>query len=537
MRTPSALPTVFTAGRKRNPLTASPRRLWLGAAALALPPALLLASCASDEPEPMTVRVARASVSSSVTATGALQVIKEQRLGFPSGGRLVEVNVAVGQPVEQGQILARVDDFAARKELEAAQAQLAEQQAVLARVRDGNQVSAADDDAERAKEVLEATEEQADAVDRANAEAVERAERRLSEDEEILEAAEDRAGCGEDEDDDRSGQDDEDVDDGDYGDGGDERRGFRFPVSRESCENNGNVQAAERRVDASREAVGAAEQKRQVDQAGNQLAIEKAKRDLTATQNEAEAARATRPHDIDEQSAVLSQLQSEVDTANREVENTVLRAPVAGTIESINGTVGEFVGGGTGTTALAPGGVVPLPDTGTGVSSSEDFGGNGETPGGSTFMVLGDINTFQMVAPFAETDAARLQVNQPVEVTFDAVPDLKRSGTVVAIAPTGTDIQGVTSYYASIVLNELDPRLKDGLTASAHVVTDKVDNVLVVPNAAIQRSGTTGVVTVMEADGVQRQVQVELGLAGDSTTQVLSGLREGQQVVLAQQDE
>jgi HlyD family secretion protein len=533
MRTPSAHPTVLAA-RRRNPLTGSARRLWLGAAALALPPALLLASCASDEPEPMTVRVARASVSSSVTATGALQVIKEQRLGFPSGGRLVEVNVAVGQPVEQGQILARVDDFAARKELEAAQAQLAKQQAVLARVRDGNQVSAADDDAKRAKEILDATEEQADAVDRANAEAVERAEHRLAEDEEILEDAEDRAGCGEEEDDDRSGQDDEDVD-GD--EGGDERRGFRFPVSRESCENNANVQAAERKVDASRDAVGAAEEKRRVDQAGHQLAIEKAKRDLTAAQNEAEAARATRPHDLDEQSAVLSQLQSEVDAANREVENTVLRAPVAGTIESINGTVGEFIGGGSGTTALAPGGTVPLPGTGTGVSSSEDFGGDGGRSGGSTFMVLGDINTFQMVAPFAETDAARLQVNQPVEVTFDAVPDLTRTGTVVAIAPTGTDIQGVTSYYASIVLNELDPRLKDGLTASAHVVTDKVDNVLVVPNAAIQRSGTTGVVTVMEADGMQRQVQVELGLAGDSTTQVLSGLREGQQVVLAQQDE
>jgi multidrug efflux pump subunit AcrA (membrane-fusion protein) len=117
------------------------------------------------------------------------------------------------------------------------------------------------------------------------------------------------------------------------------------------------------------------------------------------------------------------------------------------------------------------------------------------------------------------------------------VPDLTRKGNVVSIAPTGTDIQGVTSYYTTIVLNEADPRLKDGLTASAEVVVDKRDNVLTVPNAAIQRSGTTGVVTVREQNGTQRQVQVELGLAGDAVTQIVSGLREGQQVVVAQKEE
>jgi HlyD family secretion protein len=61
--------------------------------------------------------------------------------------------------------------------------------------------------------------------------------------------------------------------------------------------------------------------------------------------------------------------------------------------------------------------------------------------------------------------------------------------------------------------------------------------VLVVPNAAIlQGGGGTGVVTVLDGDGAQRQVQVELGLQGDSVTEVVSGLNEGQQVVVAQAD-
>ena len=183
-----------------------------------------------------------------------------------------------------------------------------------------------------------------------------------------------------------------------------------------------------------------------------------------------------------------------------------------------------------------PGGSVPLPNSGSGVSAGEDLGGDGDG-GGAAFIVLDNADTFQLVAPFAEADAARLKPHQEVEVTFDAVPDLTRVGNVASIAPSGTDIQGVMSYYAVIVLNELDPRLADGLTASANVVVDQRENALAVPNAAIQQSGQTGVVTVLGADGSQRQVQVELGLAGDSVTQVVAGLREGDQVVVAPADE
>jgi HlyD family secretion protein len=148
--------------------------------------------------------------------------------------------------------------------------------------------------------------------------------------------------------------------------------------------------------------------------------------------------------------------------------------------------------------------------------------------------VLDNLNTFQVVVPFAEADAARVEPNQKVDVTFDSVPDLVRHGTVVAVAPTGTNIQDVTNYYVTIVLNELDPRLKDGQTAQTSVIVSQLENVLVVPNGAIQQGGSTGVVSVLQPDGSQRQVQVQLGMVGDGVTQVLSGLREGQRVVVAQ---
>jgi HlyD family secretion protein len=512
------------------------RKHWMSVAsrlALALTLVLPLAACGEDQEEPLAVPVTRASVTTTATATGTLQAITEQNLGFAAGGRLAELDVVVGQHVEPGQVLAKLDDFEAQQELSRAQALLDQERAVLGRIRDGNQLAAAEADVARAQDVLEATEEQADAVNDANDAAVEEAERQLAFDRENLDEAENRASA------DRA-QCEDSV-------GGDTRRreddGVRLPstVRPEACEgaddSDERVAAAERRVRASEAAIEHAEQNAQVDSAEQNVAVENARRDVTTAQNEAQSAASDRPHDIDEQIAVVDQAQADVDLARRAVDDTVLRAPIAGTVASVNGVVGEFIDAGSGTTPLAPGGEVPLPGGNSAVSSQQSGGAESDRPGGSAFIVLDDVNSFQLVAPFAEVDTARLEPNQAVQMTFDAIPDLTRTGTLVAIAPTGTDIQGVTSYYASIVLNELDPRLKDGLTAIANVVVEQKDDVLVVPNAAIlQGGGGTGVVTVLQPDGTQSQVQIELGLQGDSVTEVISGLDEGQQVVVAQPD-
>lgn len=510
---------LLTAGRRQRNSSARAARLAVArprrrvALALALPPILLLAACTTEAPAPQTVKVTRASVTSTVTATGKLQAITERKLGFADNGKLVELNVAVGQQVEPGQVLARIDDFQARQELESARAQLAKERAALARLRDGNQVVAAEDDVQHATAVLQAAKEQAQAIDKANASAVDQAEHQLQLDEEILTSAKDRAR-----------PDREQCDDTD----GEDRAACERADQREA-----EVEAAERQVRASKSALDQAKQNQRVDHAQQALASENALRDLTATQHGATAARTERPHNIDEQAASVSKLEVDVGSAQRNLDNTILRAPVAGKIASINGAVGEFLAAGSGTTPLAPGNI-PLPEVDTGVSTTDKS--SSDAPGGSAFIVLDDVNTFQIVAPFAEADAARINLNQPVQVTFDAVPDLVRAGRVAGIAPTGTDVQGVTSYYVTVVLNELDPRLKDGQTAAAHVVVDQRDDALVVPNAAILQSRGTGVVNVLDPGGTHRQVQVQLGLAGDSVTQVVSGLDEGQQVVIAKPD-
>jgi HlyD family secretion protein len=144
------------------------------------------------------------------------------------------------------------------------------------------------------------------------------------------------------------------------------------------------------------------------------------------------------------------------------------------------------------------------------------------------------VNSFQVVVPFEESDAAKVAPNQRVEVTFDAIPDLTRTGTVLSVAPAGTDISGVTNYYATVLLTETDPRLKPGQTAEAGVLVNAVDNVLVVPNAAVIRQGGRTFVNVPGPDGKPMQAAFQPGMVGDDTTQVMSGLRENQEILLPQ---
>lgn len=135
------------------------------------------------------------------------------------------------------------------------------------------------------------------------------------------------------------------------------------------------------------------------------------------------------------------------------------------------------------------------------------------------------------VIPFDEAGAAGMRAGQPVRMTFSPIPGLTLHGMVLAVAPSAVMISGVTSYYVTIVLDETDPRLRAGQSAEAAVVTARVDNVLMVPNKAVTRDGAQAYVTVPGSDGAPLRVGFGAGVVGDETTQVISGLSEGQKVL------
>lgn len=220
-----------------------------------------------------------------------------------------------------------------------------------------------------------------------------------------------------------------------------------------------------------------------------------------------------------------------VRSAQKDVADGTLNAPSDGVVSAINGVVGEYLSPSSGTTALAPGSRAAIP--GSASAGAAGTGAAATRPGGSQFLVLSSLKGFQAVVPFEESDAAKITPKQRVAVTFDAIPDLTETGTVVAVAPSATAISGVISYYVTIRLGRADPRLKDGQTARAAVITAERQNVLSVPNGAVRRQGDTDTVVVVEPDGSQQIVTFQPGIVGTDRTEVLSGLSQGQRVVLS----
>jgi HlyD family secretion protein len=252
------------------------------------------------------------------------------------------------------------------------------------------------------------------------------------------------------------------------------------------------------------------------------------------------SARTDRPSQIAAQAALVAAQRAVVAGAQRNLADTVLYAPAAGVVSAFNGALGEYLSAGTGaTSALVPGTSAAIP--GVGAAAASDQAGNAGAgalsatrPGGGAFIVLNDLNTFQVVVPFEESDAAKVAPNQKVQVTFDAIPDLERDGRVLAVSPQGVNISGVTNYYVTILLTQTDPRMRSGQTAEAGVLTNDLQNVLVVPNNAVIKQGANSYVNVPGPDGKPRLQQFQPGVVGDENTQVLSGLREGQPILLPQ---
>ena len=89
------------------------------------------------------------------------------------------------------------------------------------------------------------------------------------------------------------------------------------------------------------------------------------------------------------------------------------------------------------------------------------------------------------------------------------------------------------TYGVTFLLDRSAPRIKPGMTVSASVVIDKRDGVLHVPNASVHTTGGASFVTVVDAKGAQREQAVQAGLVGDDSTEIVSGLKAGRQIVVS----
>jgi HlyD family secretion protein len=255
--------------------------------------------------------------------------------------------------------------------------------------------------------------------------------------------------------------------------------------------------------------------RQQQDRITGQHSINSAAAQVTSAHDQLTTQTQSKPNQIAAAQAQLASANTAVQTAQQNLDATTLDAPIDGNVNSINGVAGETVGPGQGSTAEAPGTTAPLPTNG--VSTS--------------FIVIGNDSAMQVIVPFAESDAAHVAFNQDAQVTFDAVPNLTISGKVVAVATSATVASGVVNYYATISLNQTNQGLKEGMTSNATVVVSTATNALTVPNLAITRLGGQAYVNIY-SNGQQVQTAIEVGVVGDTYTEVTGGLNLGAQVVI-----
>jgi HlyD family secretion protein len=538
--------------------------------------AVTLVACttASSPPAPPTARVQRADVITAVSSSGSLTSVTEQNLGFVKGGQLKTVNVKVGQRVTAGEVLAAVDDAAPRRVLEQQQGQLDSQRAALARLVNATTVQGATNTTNQAQEILSATEDQTSAQLDADDAAVDRAQDQLDFDQDARDEIEDQlnrdtnacaasggtpaasssaspvdlstlqaslsASGGSDSEKERHKKIQAALKAAGSlagsllaspGSSSGSASGSANAACTQAATDRSALVSAERQVEASKTALDVAQNKRDVDEAAGRVQVENARQGVVSAQNNLDAAQTDRPSLIAQQQGIVTAQAAIVRQAQQDVADTVLKAPADGTVSAVNGAVGEFLTAGSGTTALAPGSEGPIPGTGATSSGTGTTGGGVSRPGGTQFIVLDNVDRFEVVVPFEEADAVRITPNQRVDVRFDSIPDLTRSGTVVAVSPAATALSGVISYYVTVALTESDPRLRNGLTAQAGVVTQELRDVLAVLSSAVKREGDKATVTVLGFDG-PRTVTFVPGLVGDELTQVVSGLTAGDEVVV-----
>jgi HlyD family secretion protein len=556
-------------------------RRWAVWVSAVLMPLVLAACTAGRSPVASTVPVERATITNEVTASGSVSAATSQNLGFAKGGRLTSLRVKVGEQVRAGQVLATVDSYALRQVLKQQEANLAAQQAALDRIIANPAVSGARATLSQSKVILTATQRQVRAVGVADDSAITRARAQLRAARRAKQKADDaveaaRDACK-------------------VSDPPPATSARTTPASARATPTSPatptapptptrtptpsarptpsapaiptapatptapvsptapaasaaaaacasqvamarSAQAsAEQGVEAAKTTLAAAEQKKKVDAAAGQVSVETSRQSVVAAQNALNAASADRPPAIDQQRALVTGAAALVRSARRDVVDGTLTAPADGVVSAINGVPGEYLSPSSGTTALAPGSRAAIPGSAAagGAAAAAATGTTATRPGGSAFLVLSSANSFQVVIPFEESDAAEIAPDQRVSVRFDAIPDLTETGTVVAIAPSATAISGVISYYVTIDLDIPDPALRDGQTAHAAVVIDERENVLSVPNAAVRRQGDMAIVVVVDPDGNQHIVTIQTGIVGPDRTEVLSGLSEGQRVVVS----
>jgi len=392
------------------------------------------------------VRVQYGNLTNSVSASGSLVLANQENLSFGSAGTVQEVNVAVGDSVKKGDVLAELDNST----MLSLQGSVTSAKIALRNAQQALQNAQTQGIADAQRAVVEAQQQLSNAQTQGPLN---------------IAAAQNAV--------DTATQNYNDV-------------LARFMNGTATSQNLENAQIQ----------LDTANLNLEIAQQNADTAIANAQDNLTAAE---QALANTGPGSLDlelKQQQVTS-AQAALDDALASLGNATLAAPFDGIISTVNIEAGQTVSN------------------------------------GAVAIVIIDPSDVEMSATVDEIDVPQVKVGQKVAVSLDALPDDEFSGVVSSISLIGNSQSGVVSYPVTIDLTvPSGVQLRQGMSATATITTQEVDNVLLVPAAAISNSSTNPTVTVM-VNGVPEVRSVKVGQSNDTYTQVLSGLSAGDEVVVA----
>ncbi len=136
----------------------------------------------------------------------------------------------------------------------------------------------------------------------------------------------------------------------------------------------------------------------------------------------------------------------------------------------------------------------------------------------------------QMAVNLTEIDVTKIKIGNKATVTLDALPGKTYTGKVISIDTIGAISSGVTTYPAVIGLDTEVPEILPNMAVNAKIITNVIDNVILVPNSAVQTSDGQSAVGIMK-NGKVSEARAEVAGSNDTQTAITSGVSEGDMVI------
>lgn len=198
-------------------------------------------------------------------------------------------------------------------------------------------------------------------------------------------------------------------------------------------------------------------------------------------------------------------------------QSSLVYAPTYGTIANLTLNVGDNVTAGTG---MASAGL-----------TAQTSALNTSSP---VLTIANLKNNYTIKISLNEVDIPKLKRGQDAIITVDAFSDKRFEGSVNQVDAVGTNNAGVVTYNVNIAIANPIPELKPGMTASVDIEVDKAKNVLSVPNSAVKPYKGGRAVRIVDLKTKKLIfVPVVVGVKGEDKTQILKGIKDGQEVIVS----